>query len=538
MPMMERVLGAVLMVGSLGLAAGSRLAAQHEGHHRGDTASVGVVSFANSGARAAQPAFRRGLALLHNFEYPEAAAAFRDAEGIDSSFAMAYWGEAMTYNHGIWRQQDSLKARAILARLDRLQSPPTERERDYIHTLTVLYRGGGKPGRDTAYTAAMAQLAARYPDDVDAQLFYALALLSLTPRTDSTYERAGAIAGRVLRDHPEHPGALHYLIHAYDDPAHANQGLAAARRYGKVAPGAEHAMHMTSHIFIALGLWDDVVAANEAADPAARKFGIGAAPSCGHYGIWLQYAYLQQGRLAEARRMLEACRVASAKSADDAFGFAQMRLSYLIDTDDPSHEARSAAAVAALRAAGAEPSPMRAAAEGQGIAYLALRHGDTLAADEPVGRIRELRAMFDSTPMGRMNPEMGGLWAVAEQELEALRLVRRGQPDAAIAVLRRAIVEEDRLPFAFGPPQVDKPSHELLGEVLLAAGRPAEARQEFELALARTPGRSLVLLGLARASLAAGDRTKATATYRQLMANWHRADADLAWLEEARRGAR
>jgi tetratricopeptide (TPR) repeat protein len=518
------------------LTAVTSLAAQHEGHHRRDTTSVGVVSFANSGAAAAQPAFRRGLALLHNFEYPEAATAFREAERIDSSFAMAYWGEAMTYNHGIWRQQDSVKARAIVARLATIP-PGTQRERDYIHTLDVLYGEGTKSGRDTAYAVTMAELAKRYPDDIDAQLFSALALLSLTPRTDSTYEHAGAIAGRVLRDHPEHPGALHYLIHAYDDPAHARQGLAAARSYGKVAPGAEHAMHMTSHIFIALGLWDDVVAANEAADPDARKFGKGAAPSCGHYGIWLQYAYLQQGRLAEARRMMEACHANRGQSADDAFGFAQMRLSYLIDTDDPGREAPSAAAVAVLTAADAEPSPMRAAGEGQALAYRALRHGDTLLADAPLARIRELRAMFDSTPMRRLNPEMVGAWAVTEHELEALRLLRRGQTDDAITLLRRSAIEEDALPFAFGPPQVDKPSHELLGEVLLSLGRAAEARKEFELALARTPGRSLVLLGLARASLAAGDRTKAAASYRRLLANWHRADPGLAWVEEARQGA-
>jgi tetratricopeptide (TPR) repeat protein len=297
-------------------------------------------------------------------------------------------------------------------------------------------------------------------------------------------------------------------------------------------------MHMTSHIFVALGLWDDVVAANEAADPDARKFGVGAPPSCSHYGTWLQYAYLQQGRLAEARRMMEACRANAGKSSSDAFGFAQMRVSYLIDTDDPARQTASSVAVLGLTASGAEPSPMLAAADGQGSAYLALRHGDTLSASAPLARIHEFRARFDSTPMGRMMPEMGGVWAVTEHELEALRLLRRGQPDDAIALLRRAIAEEDALPFAFGPPQVDKPSHELLGEVLLSVGRAAEARKEFELALARTPGRSLVLLGLARASLASGDRSAAAASYRQVLRNWHRADSGLVWLTEARRGAR
>ena len=129
------------------------------------------------------------------------------------------------------------------------------------------------------------------------------------------------ILRKILTTHPDHPCALHYLLHNDDDPAHARLGLAAARTYAKVAPDAEHAMHMTSHIFIALGMWDDVVAANEAASPDARKFGVGAPPDCSHYGTWLQYAYLQQGRLADARRMLEACRTGSAKSTGAAFGF-------------------------------------------------------------------------------------------------------------------------------------------------------------------------------------------------------------------------
>src|SRR5690348_1485984 len=175
-------------------------------------AQFGVVSFANSGAPAAQPAFLRGLALLHSFQYPDAAAAFQQAQKLDPGFAMAYWGEAMTYNHGVWREQDSLAARAALARLgatpaERLAKAPTAREKDYLRTLDVLYsRAGTKVGRDSAYANSVAQLSERYPDDVDAQLFHALSLLSLFPRTDSTYLRAASIAAKVMREHPQHPG--------------------------------------------------------------------------------------------------------------------------------------------------------------------------------------------------------------------------------------------------------------------------------------------------------------------------------------------
>jgi NADP-dependent 3-hydroxy acid dehydrogenase YdfG len=223
----------------------------------------------------------------------------------------------------VWREQDSVAARATLARLgatpaERLAKAPTEREKDYLRTLDVLYSTAGtKVGRDSAYANAVAQLSLRYPDDVDAQLFHALSLLSLFPRTDSTYVRAASIAAKVMREHPQHPGALHYVIHAYDDPAHAKLGLDAARRYSKVAPTAAHAQHMTSHIFIALGMWDDVVAANEVAIRTVETArGAVTGPPCGHPALWLHYAYLQQGRLrscccvAETRMTRWHCSVA------------------------------------------------------------------------------------------------------------------------------------------------------------------------------------------------------------------------------------
>ncbi|HYK11615.1 MAG TPA: hypothetical protein VEV39_12525 [Gemmatimonadales bacterium] len=477
---------------------------------------LGTVSFANSGAPGAQPTFLRGLALLHNFQYPEAAAAFQAAQKIDPGFAMAYWGEAMTYNHGVWREQDSLAARAVLARLgatpaERLAKAPTPREKDYLRTLDVLYATvGTKAGRDSAYARAAEQLATKYPDDVDAQLFHALALLSLFPRTDSTY----------LRAHPQHPGALHYVIHAYDDPAHAQLALEAARNYSKVAPSAAHAQHMTSHIFVALGMWDDVVAANEAALRTTDSGAGGAtttAPNCRHYAVWLQYAYLQQGRLADAERMMDACRAASTGSPDAASGYAEMRLRYIIDVDEPGRE------VSGGPGDGRWPPLLRFRFD-FATAYDALRRGDTAGVGPTIDRMRGARAAFSGVMM-KMMPEMLGATVVAEDELHALLVLRRGNKDDAVALLRRAAAQEDALPFAFGPPEVVKPSHELLGETLLSLGRAGEARHELELALARTPGRSLTLLDLSRASRAAGDTAAASAAYRQLMANWHRADS-------------
>ena len=267
---------------------------------------VGEVHFANSGAHGAQAAFLRGLAQLHNFEYADAAEAFRQAEKTDPGFAMAYWGEAMTHNHPIWMEQDKDAARKALEKLGptpevRRGKVPSARERAYLDAVEILYGNGTKNERDVRYAAAMRSLSQKYPDDPDAAAFSALAILGTAHegRDVSTYMRAAAILEELTCRYPDHPGAAHYLIHSYDDPAHAVLGLRAARRYSKIAPDAAHAQHMTSHIFIAMGMWDEVVAANETAVAVVnrgreRK---GLPPvSCGHYAYWLEYGYLEQGK--------------------------------------------------------------------------------------------------------------------------------------------------------------------------------------------------------------------------------------------------
>jgi hypothetical protein len=233
---------------------------------------LGDVTFPNSGAPAAQESFLTGLAQLHNFEYASAAEQFRKAQQLDPAFAMAYWGEAMTYTHPVWMEQDRDAARTALARLGatpeaRVAQAKTRREQDYLRAVDILYGDGEKHARDFAYANAMAGLYRSYPDDPDAAAFFALSLLGTAHagRDFTIYMRAASIVEPVFRDHPNHPGAAHYLIHAYDDPVHAPLGLRAARAYAKIAPSAGHAQHMTSHIFVALGMWDDVVAANEAA---------------------------------------------------------------------------------------------------------------------------------------------------------------------------------------------------------------------------------------------------------------------------------
>ncbi|HET9709057.1 MAG TPA: hypothetical protein VFP39_12220, partial [Gemmatimonadales bacterium] len=271
------------------------------------TPHLGTIDFPNSGAAAAQPAFIRGVLLLHSFEYGPAAAAFQEAERLDPEFAMAYWGEALTYTHPVWDQQDVNAGRATLQRLGptpaaRRARAPTAREQAYLDAVETLYGRGSKAARDTAYSRAMGRLVARFPQDLDAKVFYAASLLGLNQgdRDTVTYLRAAKILEQVFRAAPAHPGAAHLLIHCYDDPAHARLGLAAARAYATIAPDAPHAHHMTTHIFLALGMWDDVVSQNEIAAGPDR-----ASWTPTHYTYWLGYGYLQQGRYEEALRHLD-----------------------------------------------------------------------------------------------------------------------------------------------------------------------------------------------------------------------------------------
>src|SRR5688572_17300512 len=281
--------------------------------------TLGVISFENSGAPAAQADFIKGLAALHNFQYPTAAQAFKRAQAADPDFALAYWGEAMSYDHAVWHEQDTKSARAVFARLGatpeaRAAKAKTPREKAYLAAVETLFSEGGEDDRERRYALAMEQLHTKYPDDVDATCFYALALMGTSNegRDVPTYMRAAALMEEVFERNPQHPGAAHYLIHSVDDSVHAPLGLRAADAYAKIAPSSPHAQHMTSHIYLALGMWDETVAANERTiqliNTGMRANNKDALPlGCGHPVTWLSYAYLQQGRFADALRLVEGC---------------------------------------------------------------------------------------------------------------------------------------------------------------------------------------------------------------------------------------
>jgi tetratricopeptide (TPR) repeat protein len=312
-------------------------------------ADLGHVDFPNSGAPPAQPAFARGVLLLHSFEYEDAREAFQEAERIDPAFALAYWGEAMTHNHPLWREQDREAALAALAKLaptaeERRAKAPTERERGYLGALELLYAEGDKVERDLAYSRAMGELAGRYPDDLEARAFFALSILGTAQgvRDFGVYMRAGAVAEEVFAADPRHPGAPHYLIHSYDDPIHAPLGVRAARVYAKIAPAASHAQHMISHIYVALGLWEESVEANvkavEVSAERRERKALGVDALNYHALHWLEYSYLQLGRFEDARALLErmATYAAESGSARALWHRAAMRAARSLPSCDPT----------------------------------------------------------------------------------------------------------------------------------------------------------------------------------------------------------
>ena len=472
---------------------------------------VGQVAFANSGSAEAQAPFRRGLALLHNFEYPFAAEEFRKAQQLDPSFAMAYWGEAMTHTHPIWFQQDADAARAVLQRLgatpaERLAKAKSERERDYLRAIDVLYGEGTKNERDFKYADAMGALHARYRDDVDAAAFHALAILGTAHqgRDFATYMRAAAVLEEVFPANRNHPGVLHYLIHSYDDPVHAPLGLRAARLYGAVAPNAPHALHMTSHIFVALGMWDEVIAANRRAvevtnrQRAARNR---QKADCGHYPTWLHYGYLQKNDADAARKALDACRASALEIPFQAAGPMDSRRGRIEEyADMRAHHVAAGQPLSAADAAVTLPEEFLDAryTVAYGDVLFAAQRKDADALKNAVARLRALHGDVVAAKKSDDNPSARIRADVMLQESEALLLAANGKRNEAIALLESAKKTEESMPFDFGPPAVAKPAAELLGDQLLAAGRKADAEAAYRSALTRMPGRTAVVGSLSQ----------------------------------------
>lgn len=510
---------------------------------------LGTATFPTSThSPAAAHDFMRGLLLLHVFEYEDAVSSFIAAEKADPDFAMAYWGEAMTFNHPVWNAVDVGAGQAALskfgptpaARANRIADP---RERAWFSTVEILYSGSGsKLERDARYATAMQQLSRAYPNDDEAQLFYALALLGKSDgvRDVPVYLQAAAIAKAVYVRNPNHPGAAHYWIHGMDDPHHAAGALEAARALSKIAPDAAHAQHMCSHIFLALGMWDDVVQANEAAGRVLNREAAAAGMPpilCGHSHYWLEYGYLEQGRIGEAKRVVAECRqqamqpgmAAMARDTvdpDDATvsSFVEMRSRFLVDTGRWQDEM----AGWQVDMGGALISELN---DSFATGFAAAERGDLPTANKALGAILKLLpqapAVFDRAGTPSDDP-LRRVPQIQKLQLQAAIASAAGHGDMAIGFAQQAVTISQALPYAFGPPTPEKPPHEFLGELLLKENKYSDARSAFEVSLQLAPKRTQSLLGLARAQSAIGDKTGAAQTYRQLLDIWKNAEPDYA----------
>ncbi len=485
---------------------------------------LGKIDFPNSGAAAAQSDFIEGVLYLHNFEYAEASAAFKRAQAVDPDFALAYWGEAMTFNQPLWARQSTSNARDSLKRLgrtaeERAAKAPTQREKDYLAAVEILFGMTDasmrlpKHDRDVLYRDQLRRVHEAYPDDHEATAFYGLSILGAgsEDRDYATYMRAAAVLTEVWDANRMHPGGAHYLIHAYDDPIHAPLGLPMARVYSKIAPAAAHAQHMTSHIFVAMGMWDDLVAANETAVGielrSAEKSG--ATPEASHYLYWLEYGYLQQGRIEKARELVEAARERLNHNPTQTakLYYGAMYARYQFDAGDLPNELSPPLDAEIL-------SPHYHFAQ----AFAAIEHRNF---DEAQKHAQNIHAISEGNPEVTLDPAVVD---VLNKELQAMTALSRSEPDSAVTMLRKACEDSDALPIRYGPPQMTKPAYELLGDVLILRGKPAEAIAAYERQLESTPLRANTLLGLARAAVAAGENAKAADAYRQLAGIWHAAD--------------
>jgi tetratricopeptide (TPR) repeat protein len=500
--------------------------------------------------------FDRSLALLHNFWYVRAFERFNQIAKIDPECAMAYWGAAMTYNHPFWdppSQADEKAARALVQKGMAAQKA-SAREKLYLAAVAELYKDAGTGTRaehNERYREAMAAVHDKYPDD-ETKLFYGLSILGAIPEGTAGFQQQGQ-AAKLFEDvysrHPDHPGVLHYLIHAYDDPEHAKQGLTAARSYAKAAAAVPHALHMPSHIFTRLGYWKESAATNlrgwEVSEADVKRAGEPGAFRDFHNLGYLEYAYIQLGRYRDAQRTVDVIasqyeELSDKKTAPDTpelqarhvrgrtiyavpdrvvYGYFDMLTRLIVE----SGQWDKVAAIPIL-----VPSRDFVAVKLQWEAKSAAVRKDPGAAQAAAAQLFSLSQEPDQDPFAK---SIIGLQA---KEAEAFSSEALGDADGAVSKLKEAAAIEDAIDDLSQPPYPVIPANELCGNLLLELNRPNEAVTYFQKALTRTPGRPKAILGLARAAEALGDGATAAKRYREFLSIWKRADPGLAELTQAK----
>lgn len=528
---------ALLVAVSLGILAGLSVARADESHapHGAPGEKLGSVQFPVSCREASQPPFNRAVALLHSFWYDEAEKAFRALADADPDCAMAHWGVAMSVYHPLWAPPsaaDLAKGRAAIEAARALKAP-TDRERDYLDAIATFYQHSETADhrtRSLAYAKAMEQVAAKHSGDKEAAMFYALALDGTALPSDKSYanqKKAGEILQPVFKDHQEHPGVAHYLIHSYDYPPLAEQGLEAARRYAKVAPSSPHALHMPSHIFTRLGLWEESIGSNLDSYRAAKA---GSAEAL-HALDYLMYAYLQRGQEGKAKALdAEVRRMARVdpESFAAAYAVAAIPARYALERRDNASAAALVPSPAVPWARFRQYEAITHFARAIGLA----RTGNPSEAKKAVAQLAAIRqALADAKDT---------YWAdqVEIQRRAAAAEVARaeGKGQEALTLMRSAAELESTTEKHPVTPGAVFPARELLAELLMELS-PAEtslALKEYEASLAVAPNRFNAVYGAARAARLAGNTATAATYYRALASLAAGGDGARAELNEAR----
>jgi hypothetical protein len=501
--------------------------AGHEGHGK-----VGTVNFQNSCAPEAQADLMRGVAMLHSFWFGAAEQTFRAVLVKDPTCAIADWGIASVFMYNPLNGvgpglKEAAKAQAAID-AGRATPAKTERERDYIEAVAAYYQDwAGHPERERQQARAQAfeALAARYPQDDEAQIFSALYIAGTQSQADQTYAayaRAAAILEQQFAKTPDHPGIAHYLIHSYDAPPIAAKGLTAARRYASLAPDAPHALHMPSHIFTRVGAWEDSAATNQRSYEVAIKGG--EFPEAYHASDYAVYADLQLARDAAAKQAMENAlqvKVIAATQAATAYSTAAMPARYALERGDWA-AAKALSPVAGLPYTEA----LTWFARGLGAA----RSGDATAAEQAAAelavrrdKLAEAKNVYWATEVEIQQRAIAGWIALAQNK-----------PDDAVRLMRSAADLEDRNEKHIVTPGRLVPARELLGDMLLQVGQPALALTEYQASQQREPNRFRGYLGAARAAQAAGDQATATGLYQKLLALAKDSDTERPELSQAR----
>lgn len=480
--------------------------------------TLGVVEFQVTGNKEAQNHFEKGLLLLHSFEYEDAREAFLNAQEADATMPMAYWGEAMTYNHALWGEQDYDQGVLAIEKLNtygRLEKATTV-EKDLIEAVKILYTPKtAKVDRDQAYKEQMKSLYLKHPENQELAAFYSISLLgSVTKgRNDSIFGLGAEVAKQVLAQNPEHPGALHYLIHSYDDPYHAHLAIDAANAYSKVAPDASHALHMPSHIYVALGMWDEVINSNiesyQASINRMKRKGLDNDARGYHAYHWLEYGYLQKGNLKEAEKMvLDMEKYANeTPSIRSKVHLAFLKGTYLVETNNwQSYIADIEIDVSDLN--------LTVQAQHYFIeGYKAFVNGNTEKLDSTINKIinniekesllvNNINSGFTvCSSLSRNTPTQTNLdeATIMLKQLKALRFWLDNNQVETERLLKEAVAEEHKLSYSYGPPVIQKPSTELYAEWLMSKNRYNEAIEQYNLTLERATNRRLSVKGKEKA---------------------------------------